>query len=131
MVCINCGNRNEVTDSKLPNRPDIIGNKDEFIRDYYALTMAKMTMKYTASTTTIKKFLDSWGIEPKLMRIAKEKEKKRKGVAVMPALQPCKSNGLPDFPEFSNEWPETVMIHWLDCYMALATNTTQETANDN
>lgn len=103
-------------------------NKEAILQDYQNLRLKEFYAKWHMTSTTWTKLKRDWelpGKSPRKSTLQKgtTKTRKHKGPpsieAVNRALKEQRTNHLPDFPEFNEQWSDYVKVNWFETYQAL------------
>lgn len=80
-------------------------NKAEIMEDIHTVGRTRACQKWQTPRGSIGKLVIGWtAAEPIPLNIARD---------------PAIAGKLPAFPEFNNDWPEPVQLHWIDAYLTL------------
>ena len=83
-------------------------DKEAMLADYYALSLVSFYQKWSLAPDTWQKLKKLWNVAAKGHRGGPGKKDAQKV-----------GDSLPPFPVFNDNWPEAVMVTWLDTYKAL------------
>ena len=102
-TCFSCG---YTTKGTLEIHKLITANSKEIAQDYIKLGLTDTLVKWGISTTS-------------LYRIPEVRELKGKYRKFLHKKEYLEEKSLPNFPEFSNNWGESVQVKWLEIYETL------------
>ena len=101
--CLQCGADYDVDNFRVA-----------MVTDYHSMRLYEFLRKWHISTVTWAKLKKRWGVKGKCPQ-----KGNRISVSDMYDEESKDNHKVPILPAFSNDWPESVMLKWLDIYKDL------------
>jgi len=94
-------------------------HKEEILADLRSIGRPATRKKWSIPSGTMGALEERWLTPQEKHALTLRSHPTRKSPASSPAVVTPTNNHLPSFPEFSNEWPESVQVKWFEVYEQL------------